>query len=743
MSLAIAVGCAFASLRGQPNPVRAETPPPVLDLWTFGRNRVGQLGSVPPNNTIPWPMHEARHWVAVSAGREHALALTDQGDVFAWGTNVKGQLGDGTTRDSFLPVQVQGLTGITFIAAGGDHSLAYRASDATLWAWGDNSVGQLAQPASVATSALPVAVTGCGPLKAIATGTQHSVVLGVDGTVYTWGNNLRGQLGLGDVAVRYSPAAVSMPAPVIAIGAGSAHTLAVTAEDGQVYTWGWNVFGQLGNGLQGSPTQAFPNPAPVAGVHDVDQVAGGDFHSLARTTDGHVWAWGYNTEGQVGNGAHTPANTGVLSPVLLDGIDSVAALDAGGIHSIALRTNGEVWAWGSNQFGAVGTNSRGNQLVPVPVSGGLHGTAVSAGGYHCVVLSDPRPVAHAVQVGDASADTGPLALPLVRPLEGPPDITALAAGLHHSLALDGEHRVWSWGDDSSGQLGTEDGSHDAPELVDIPLDGTRGFVQVAARGKQSFALRSDGAVFAWGDNTYGELGVGSTESQPRPEQVSISRAVRVAAGEHHTIALDQDGSVWAWGQNRSGQLGSTPNSALAKTPIQISGLYGITSVAAGGFHNAAFGIGGSFLVWGDGSRGQLGTGGISSSASPVNSLLPDDVVMVSLGQFHTLGFRNRGSLWSFGASNACQLGEGAIPGVWEPMPVTSPADVLLVSTGDYHSLVVTVEGKVYGWGDDSRGALGTDGPPFPHFGCSPVAMQVGSALFAAAGGAFSLVAVVP
>jgi alpha-tubulin suppressor-like RCC1 family protein len=742
--LATAAACtAFASLRGQPNSVRADTPPPVLDIWTFGRNRVGQLGSVPPNNTIPWPMHEARHWVAVSAGREHTIAVTDQGDVYAWGTNVKGQLGDGTTRDSFLPVQVVGLTGVTLVAAGGDHNLAYRASDSTLWAWGDNSVGQLAQPASVALSAIPIAIAGAGPLAAIAAGTQHSMALGTDGTIYTWGNNLRGQLGLGDVAIRYSPTPVPMPGPVIAIGAGSAHSIAVTAGDGQAWTWGWNVFGQLGNGLQGAPTQASPNPTPALGVRGVDQVTGGDFHSLARTTDGHVWAWGYNTEGQVGNGAHTPANTGVLTPVLLDGIDSVATLDAGGIHSIALRINGEVWAWGNNQFGACGTNGRGDLLVPRPVLGGMRGTVASAGGYHSVVLSAPRAVARALQVGDDSADAGPISLPFVRPLDGPLDVTAVAAGLHHGLALDGEHRVWSWGDDSSGQLGTDDGSHESPELLDMPLDGTPGFVQVAARARQSFALRSDGAVFAWGDNSYGELGDGSVKDQHRPERISISRAVNVGAGEHHTIALDQDGAVWAWGQNRSGQLGKAPSSALVRSPTQIPGLYGITTVAAGGFHNAAIDLEGTLVLWGDGSHAQLGTGGIYGSADVVNAALPTDVVMVSLGQFHTLAVRAGGSLWSFGASNACQLGEGTVPGIWDPMRVTSPESAVLVAAGDYHSLAVSADGRVYGWGDDSRGALGTEGPPFPHFGCSPVVTSQASAVVAAGGGAFSLVVSVP
>src|SRR5207342_477575 len=133
-------------------------------------------------------------------------------------------------------------------------------------------------------------------------------------------------------------------------------------------------------------------------VTDAAEVSLGDLHCLVRTADGHVWAWGYNTEGQVGNGEATPAYTGVLSPVLI-GIDTVRSLDAGGLHSIAVKTNGEVWAWGNNQFTAVGNNSRADQRMPVRVVGLPEATSAVAGGRHTVALAAPQVTSKVVDYG--------------------------------------------------------------------------------------------------------------------------------------------------------------------------------------------------------------------------------------------------------------------------------------------------------------------------------------------------------
>ncbi len=730
---------AFARTSGV---VRADTPPPLVDVWSWGRNSAGQLGGVPPSHAIPWPTHEAGNWIAVAAGFDHVLALTATGEVWAWGDDSNGQLGNGTTQNSILPVRVAGLIGVTLIAAGGGQSYAYRASDATLWAWGSNSNGQLGEPPATPQETSPVLVSGLPALTAIATKGQHTLALGADGTVYAWGANDAGQLGLGDFVDRSTPTAVPLFAPAIAIGTGGSHSLAVVGTDAEVWAWGSNAFGQLGSGRQGAPGQGFSDPEPVLGVSGVDQVVGGDLHSLARGTDGSVWAWGYNTEGQTGSGDTTPADTGLLTAEKISGISGVASLAAGGLDSIALKSNGEVWTWGSNVFGTCGANGRADHLLPTKVVGATGATAVTMGSSFAVALASPRPSSGVVVMGDMTATgTAPVERPAVATVPGLTDVGMLAAGFHHALALDADHAVWAWGDNSSGQLGIPGASGLAPAPVDIPLDGAQGFVEVVARANFSLALRSDGAVFAWGDNTYGQLGTGSTTSTSSPVRVaSLSNIVSLAAGERHGLALDATGTAWAWGQNLHGELGTPPSATLVTTPQQVPSLYALSEIAAGGFHNLFIDVTGLLHAWGFGQDAQLGDGGRSDATVPLAVAL-GRVASVSAGALHTLAILDGGQVWAFGGSGSDQLGDGSPRGLmWTPVHsnVTTPA--LLAIAGDYHSLALGYDGTVTAWGDDSRGQLGLAGTSEPHSEPVP-GVAAPTALLAAGGETFTVLAV--
>ena len=237
----------------------------------------------------------------------------------------------------------------------------------------------------------------------------------------------------------------------------------------------------------------------------------------------------------------------------------VAALGAGGLSSIALTTNGEVWAWGSNVFGTCGVNGRTDRLLPSKVIGATGATAVAMGSSFAVALAAPRPSSGVVVLGDMSAvDVAPVPRPAVATVPGLTDVASLAAGFHHALALDANHLVWAWGDNSSGQLGVPGRqATDARSWSTFRSTGAAGFVQVVARANFSLALRSDGAVFAWGDDTYGQLGIGSTTSSNVPARIpSLGSVVSIAAGERHGLAFDANGTTWAWGQNLHGELGT-------------------------------------------------------------------------------------------------------------------------------------------------------------------------------------------
>jgi len=716
-------------------PARAEAPS-VIDVWTWGRNNEGQLGGVPANQAVPNPMHVSGSWTAIAAGGEHTLGVDGQGNVWAWGFNSNGELGDGSTTPKLLPVEVSGVSGATLVSAGATHSLAYRAADSTLWGWGSNAAGQLAQPTNVASALRPTVLPPLGALRAISAGSLHSLVLGADGTVYAWGGNPHGQLGTGDLVDRTTPTQVLLPVAASAISAGGGHSLAVAAADGQVWAWGANQFGQLGQGMKIGPDGGVSTPIAVPGVTSVVDVSAGDLHALALTADGHVWAWGYNTEGQVGDGEYTVANTGVLSPVMLD-IDDVVAVRAGGIHSVVLRANGEVWTWGNDSGGACGDNARTDAHLPVQALGISGVTAIAAGENFSVAIAPRRPSTSVVIAGDEDVDTSvPVTRPALDDIAAPPDVMQTVAGWHHTLLLDGKHRVWAFGDNSVGQLGIPGPSRASPHVVDVPAGGVAGVVQIAARANQSFALRADGVVFAWGDNGVGQLGIGAPKSAAVPTELpGLVGIVGIAAGELHGLAFDVNGVLWGWGDDSYGQLGIDRTTTPFRTPVQTRVATSPLALAAGAFHSVILGFDGRLTAWGAGFRGQLGSGNSSNQTTATPVLLPVLTTTLAAGAFHTVVVAEHGDVWSFGDSSACQLGSyaPALTGVGEAVKVPGAPPSVQVAAGEYHSVALATDGSAWAWGDDSRGQLGRAGTSLPHFACEPAPIHGVDAVTVGAG----------
>jgi len=198
------------------------------------------------NSTVPIQVTGLNSVTAIAAGSNHTVALKGDGTVWTWGDNDDGQLGDGTFTTSTVPVQVTGLNGITAIAAGSNHTVALK-GDGTVWAWGDNSNDQLGDGGIEKTSPVPVQVYGLNGVTAIAAGGFHTIALKGDGTVWTWGLNIYGQLGNGTFITNNIPSQVPVFTGVTAIAGGGFHTIALKG-DGTVWTWGWNIYGQLGNG---------------------------------------------------------------------------------------------------------------------------------------------------------------------------------------------------------------------------------------------------------------------------------------------------------------------------------------------------------------------------------------------------------------------------------------------------------------------------------------------------------------
>ncbi len=300
----------------------------------------------------------------IAAGGWHSLVVCEDSTVRAFGENASGQLGNYSTDDSNVPVQVMGLDGVIAVSAGGDqleaHSMALKA-DGTVWCWGSNLYGALGNGTSGTNNSTqsPVQTLLLNNVKAISAGGWHSVALREDSTVWAWGWNQDGQLGDGSTTDRTIPTKVPNLNGVIQIAAGTYHTLALKS-DGTVWAWGDNLYGQLGNGANLDSN----TPVQVHGLNNILHIAAGRFYSLAIKADGTVWTWGQNLYGQLGDGSTSDKNIPIQVPNFKDATHIAAC---GAFHTVVVKNDGTAWAWGRNTYGNLGTDDVIQRNSPTPM----------------------------------------------------------------------------------------------------------------------------------------------------------------------------------------------------------------------------------------------------------------------------------------------------------------------------------------------------------------------------------------
>jgi alpha-tubulin suppressor-like RCC1 family protein len=320
-------------------------------------------------------------WCEASAGSSHSLAIRTNGTLWAWGSNINGRLGDGTTTSRRSPVRVIcEFSDWCQASAGASHSLAVR-NDGTLWAWGSNSSGRLGDNTTTSRSSPVSVVGGFSDWCQASAGDSHSLAVRTNGTLWAWGFNYLGQLGDGTTSDRSSPVSVVGGfSDWCQVSAGSYHSLAVRS-NGTIWSWGCNRYGVLGDG---TTTNRSSPVSVVGGFSDWCQTSTGFDHSLAIRTNGTLWAWGGYFDGRLGDNS----NTSRLSPVsVVGGFTDWCQTSAGSSHSLAVRSNGTLWAWGRNVFGQLGDNSITGRSSPVSVVGGFSDWCeASAGGDHSLAI---------------------------------------------------------------------------------------------------------------------------------------------------------------------------------------------------------------------------------------------------------------------------------------------------------------------------------------------------------------------
>jgi alpha-tubulin suppressor-like RCC1 family protein len=360
-------------------PASASPAPAVAtNVRIWGDNSTGQLaqGAQPSFSDLPLSPRQLGQVKAVSGGGLYALALLGNGTVMAWGNNQEGELGDGTTTQRDLPVAVQGLTNVTAISAGTQTSLALL-SNGTVMAWGDNESGELGNGSAEPLSTVPVPVQGLTNVVAITAGENFNFALSDDGTVFAWGDNSVGELGIGS-SVPDSDVPVQVPGltGVKEVASGTEHALAVLS-NGTVMSWGANVFGDLGTGLKDPVGSDVPVKVDI--IHTAVGVAAGDSHSAALLANGTVMSWGENQFGQLGIGTRNFEASD--DPIAVDGLHTATSLCAGAFDSMALRKDGTVVGWGTDNQGDLGDGTVNPEVVaPVKVKHLAGVTSLSCGG---------------------------------------------------------------------------------------------------------------------------------------------------------------------------------------------------------------------------------------------------------------------------------------------------------------------------------------------------------------------------
>ncbi len=660
----------------------------------FGKLGTGRSLDVPTPATVPG-LTAMR---AIGGGRYHSLAIGQDGTLWTWGSNSRGQLGDGTTTDRTSPVQVPGianavmacggayysvvlkqdgtlwawgnllgpqnllvpvqfagLTGVSSVACGFEHFIALR-QEGAVWAWGANTQGALGD-GSTNTRLQPVPVPGLANVVAIGAGFDYSAALKNDGTVWEWG------FVHSTGAVRLSPIQSVGISGAVKMRAGDAAIAAIKADGTTWWFWDSGTTPALQNpvgGLEsvvpaGTSTLLLKSdrtvivgrristsslsPLTGAGLSSIVAIAGGQEHSLALDANGNIWAWGSDSNGQLGLGSILSSSI----PVEVSGVGNIVQVSAGFNHNLAVDQDGNVWAWGDNQGAQLGDGTSTTRSAPLRLTSIANVQAVAAGNLYSLALKRDGTVwtwgsNYSGALGSGSNSNN--AMPPAQ-VPGLASVAAIAAGAAHSLALKQDGSVWAWGANDFGQLGLGTVS---PSGLPAQIPGLSGVRSVAASSYNSYAVKADGTATAWGRNQYGTLGDGSTTDRHSPVSVTgLTAVVEIAPGAEHVLARREDGSVWGWGTGTSGELGVNQNPLLPlrTTSAPIGGVSAIQQISAGDFVSGFVRQDGLVQMGGRNRTGQSGDGTfaerqafvlvVNTSVNGFLNLNPGTVVSVPTG----------------------------------------------------------------------------------------------------------------
>jgi alpha-tubulin suppressor-like RCC1 family protein len=599
-------------------------------LFVWGNNGTGRLGDGTTTSRSSPVQIGTSSWTAVAAGGSHSVAVRKDGGLFAWGLNNIGQLGQANTTNLSSPVQV-GTSSWTAVAAGSSHTAAIK-SDGTLFAWGKNDSTQVAGPADIASFAaigvqydtihvittsgrlwgwsmfnsynnlgLPITTTDRYSPNLIGTDSDWSKIISgqyqafaikTNGTLWGWGNNAAGQLGLGDTLSVSTPTQVPGSWSIVSISEGASTGSAIGIKsDGTLWTWGKNHKGQLGH----NDTTDRLTPVQVGTDTDWIQVGSSDAANMAIKSDGTLWGMGYGVALGIGISS---TSTNRSSPVQIGsslgksftavcggaigcmaalastgelyysgftqtinnvnfqytlsklGTDSWTAIGYVGRLLLGIQPDGALYAWGRTQFGSIGNNTSSSNS-PVQLAVGVSFTAVPKGHNAFTHFG----------VNGAITSTGKL----------------YAWSNYNNLPMDGNLASSGTPAENTTITGPQPASYSSP----VAVAGGGSWTAITAGNQHTAGIKTNSGLYTWGRNNYGQLGLGTTTNADAPTQVGSGSWTAVDAGTWHTVGVRSTGDLYAWGYNANGQLGDGTITTRS-SPVQVGSDTDHLTASAGG-----------------------------------------------------------------------------------------------------------------------------------------------------------------
>lgn len=687
-------------------------------LWSWGYNYAGVLG-LGNSTSISSPVQvgSGNTWSQVTSSGYHTAALKTDGTLWVWGRNQHGQLGLGDITNRSSPVQLGTSTDWSFVHcrnnAGQGSTFAIK-TNGTLWSWGANFNGELGINTSGNTRSSPVQVGALTNWSSVASNTYSTLAIKTDGTMWSWGSGVSGQRGNGSTANASSPSQ-SFSSTSWSKVYGSVETSIGKRTDNSIFIWGYRARGVIGDGI-GYTNRSISSPVQVFSTSDWASPSVGYNSTIAIKTNGTMWSWGRNNLGQLG----TNNTTNFSSPVQIGAATDWSLVDSFREHVAAIKTTGTLWSWGRNTYGQLGRGNTTTLSSPAQVGSSSNWSKISVGRDHTSAINTSNNIfswgrdnfyqlglsnnvnrSSPVQIGSSS------------------DWSEVRCGGYHTMAIKTDGTLWGWGRNTYGQIGN--GKSYISQISSPVQVGSANWSKVATsklvstgnpRRGHTLIVKTDGTLWACGDNAYGQLGLNTSLGFViSPLQVgSLSNWSNVATGDFFSLALKTDGTLWGWGRNNVGQVGDG-TSTTRSSPVQIGSGTDWSLIECGSYSSAAIKTGNTLWTWGNASFGMLGSNSTTNRSSPgqVGSL--SNWSKIACGNLHMIAVKTDGTLWSWGRNvgpGQGQLGLGDSTTRSSPVQVGANTDWSDVSCGRYHSMAIKTTGTLWGFGGGGDGRLGNN-----------------------------------